>query len=92
MVPAMANAEIRQDIPCELMRYDWDINQEADFCLSNNYCKLVKQTKFEEKFKYDLCYNFTKGNRILVYVRKDSISVTSKSLSNKSQDIVDLDL
>jgi hypothetical protein len=90
-VPAMANAEIRQDIPCELMRYDWDIKQEANFCLSRKNCKLVKQTGFEA-IKSDLCYNFTKGDRILVYVRKDSISVTSKSLSNKSQDIVDLDL
>jgi hypothetical protein len=89
-VPAMANAEIRQDIPCELMRYDWDIKQEANFCLSRKNCKLVKKT-----IKSDLCYNFTKGNRILVYVRKDrkedSISVTSKSPSNKSQD-VDSDL
>jgi hypothetical protein len=89
--PAMANAEIRQDIPCELMRYDWDIKQEANFCLSRKNCKLVKQTGFEA-IKSDLCYNFEKGYRMLVYVRTEGITVTSKSLSNKSQDIVDLDL
>jgi hypothetical protein len=83
----MANAEIRQDIPCQLMRYDWDIKQKAEFCLSRENCKLVKQTGFEA-IKSDLCYNFAKGRRILVYVRTKDITVTSKSLSEKSPDIM----
>jgi len=88
--PAMANAKFKQDIPCQLMRYDWDIKQDGEFCLSRKNCKLVKQTGFKANIS-DLCFNFNTGRRILVYVSKDSITVTSKSLSEKSPDIVYLD-
>ena len=62
-------------IPCELMRYDWDIKQEGEFCLNRKKC--IPDT-LGIKLKR-LCFNFKKGRRILVYVRKDAISATSSN-------------
>jgi hypothetical protein len=77
MDPAMVNKEITRKIPCELMPYNWNIKKHGDFCLSPKKCipevmKSVKGIKGR-----NLCFNFSKGKRILVYVRKDPMRETS---------------
>jgi len=77
MDPAMVNKEITRKIPCELMPYNWNIKKHGDFCLSPKNCipevmKSVKGIKGR-----NLCFNFSKGKRILVYIRKDPMRETS---------------
>jgi hypothetical protein len=77
MDPLMANKKITREIPCELMPYDWNIKKHYDFCLNTRTCiPDILKTKFEA-MKSDLCFNFSKGKRILVYVRKDAAVNTS---------------
>jgi hypothetical protein len=78
--------DIGQSIPCELMRTEWDINKDQEFCLNTQKCKLeaVNPDKF--------CFSFNKGPRIAIYVKKnkpsenikDSKSSAPKSSSSKS--------
>jgi len=77
MDPMMSNQEITRNIPCELMPYDWNIKEDIDFYLNTKKCipDVLKTNK------NDVCFNFSKGTRVLIYVRKDAISATS---SNKS--------
>ena len=59
------------------MKYDWNIKKHNDFCLNTTKCipDVLKNTNALRKT--DLCFNFSKGKRILVYVRKDAKSDTS---------------
>jgi len=83
MDPAMSK-NITRDIPCELMRLDWNIKEHSDFCLNTAKCM---PDILKHNFKgSDLCFNFGKGNRILVYVRMDTVS--SKSSSSRRIDTV----
>jgi hypothetical protein len=51
-------------IPCELMKYDWNINKDNSFCLNPKKCILdVMNVR-------DLCFSFNKGDRLVVYVKK----------------------
>jgi hypothetical protein len=67
----MANqASTSSKLPCELMKFDWNVKRDLPFCLNSKRCKL--------DFVYDLapppslCFSFHKGNRLLVYIKKDS--------------------
>ena len=72
MDPVMIDKNITLNIPCELMPYDWNVKHHGDFCLNNRTCILdIMKIKKGEEYNRDLCFNFNKGNRILVYVRKD---------------------
>ena len=53
--------------PCKLIKYDWNIYQDKDFYLKNNDCNMHDTSSIPD----DRCYNFSKGPRILIYVRKD---------------------
>jgi len=76
--PAMANEIITRDIPCNLMPYNWNIMFDNDICLNTKDCTAdILKTKEEGKF----CFNFGDGVRILIYVRDDVISETSKEAS-----------
>ena len=75
MDPAMVNQMVDRSIPCELMKFDWNIIKHSDFCLNTIKCipeKLKKKLKIQK-----LCFNFSKGKRILIYVRKDAKTETS---------------
>jgi len=84
--PAMRNQlEGINEFPCSLMRHDWNIKKDKDFCLNSQTCKL------DFVNKNDLCFNFSKGNnRILIYVRVydektseiSSINTSKADLSN----------
>lgn len=84
--PAMRNQlEGINEFPCSLMRHDWNIKKDKDFCLNLQTCKL------DFVNKNDLCFNFSKSNdRILIYVRVynektseiSSINTSKADLSN----------
>lgn len=86
---------------CKLMKHDWKSalyskSDTNDFCINKNECDLA------EVDENDLCFNFGKGNRILIYVKEEdfnpimpsleqlmskSHSLKSKSLSFKSKSL-----
>ena len=77
MDPQMANTGITRKIPCELMKYGWNIKKHNDFCLNTKTCiPDILKTKKEIK-QTDLCFNFSKGRRILVYIQKEAGVETS---------------
>ena len=53
------------DIPCELMKFNWDVKKNNDFCLNSKKCILDK------KNIKNLCFSFDKGNREIIYVKKN---------------------
>ena len=53
-------------IPCELMKFDWEVNKNKEFCLNNNKCILDIMNVD------DLCFSFNKGEREIIYVKKDA--------------------
>jgi len=86
MDPVMATTEITRKIPCELMKQDWNVNDDVDYCLNSINCKLDLLTNKKENTR--LCFNFSKGSRTLIYVRKNNKSNTSSSYSyQKSNNI-----
>ena len=75
MDPVMAQKIITRKIPCELMKYDWKIIKNNDFCLNTAKCiPDVLRKKLKTK---DICFNFSKGRKLLIYVRKDAKPDTS---------------
>ena len=56
-------------LPCELMKYNWDINNPNAFCLNMKNCKL---DAVRDRIK-DLCFSFNAGLRCLIYVREERI-------------------
>ena len=67
---------------CNLFKRDWKdelYNESSDFCINKNYCSLP--IAYDDK---ELCFNFSKSNRVLIYVKIDS----SESIShNKYIDV-----
>jgi len=89
--PAMKNKgqDILIDTPCSLMKFKWDLNTFTPFCLNTNFCKL--DFDFFNFNNYNFCFSFGAGERLLIYVRSDlkndSISKSSSSINNNSNDI-----
>ena len=84
MDPSMVNQLITRKIPCELMKYDWNVKNDGDFCLNTAKC-IPEALKHQLKIT-DICFNFSKGTRLLIYVRKDSNHNTSaESNTNNSK-------
>ena len=84
MDPAMAEQVITRNIPCELMKYDWNVKEGLDFCLHAKKCiPDILKNNFNNK---EVCFNFSKGSRILVYVRKDVISATSSDTKSSTKE------
>uniref|UniRef100_A0A6C0KBQ2 Uncharacterized protein n=1 Tax=viral metagenome TaxID=1070528 RepID=A0A6C0KBQ2_9ZZZZ len=85
MDPVMVDKNITRNIPCELMKYDWNIKYNGDFCLNPTKC--IPEALKHKLEKHDICFNYSKGKRVLVYVRKDANAETSgmdKSVSSVS--------
>ena len=84
MDPSMVNQLITRKIPCELMKYDWNVKNDGDFCL--NTAKCIPEALQHQLKNTDICFNFSKGTRLLIYVRKDSNHNTSaESNTNNSK-------
>jgi len=77
MDPTMGTLKLHE-FPCELMQYDWNIKENGDFCLNTEKC--IPEILKRNLNNHDLCFNFSKGERILIYVRKD----TNKDPSSQS--------
>jgi hypothetical protein len=70
--------DFKQRTPCELMPYDWNIKTGANFCLNNATCipeiwrKDLTEYMMMELMKTELCFDFSRGVRTLIYVRQDT--------------------
>lgn len=69
------------DLPCELMPFEWDIKKSKEFCLNTKEC-IPDIIKGKLRQKINLCFSFNKGNRTLIYIKKDKNDILSKSSDN----------
>jgi hypothetical protein len=70
-------------IPCELMKYDWNVMNNSEFCINKKQCMLDTHTdksikEIINKDKNELCFSFNKGPRLLIYVNNNSVDVSVK--------------
>ena len=63
-------------IPCELMKYNWNLEKDSDFCLNLRKCKLDIMSTMK-----DLCFSFNKGGRTIIYVKEDMKLINKKPLT-----------
>lgn len=70
-LPSDAMILKNSSIPCELMKFSWDPNDDKDndFCLNPKKCSL----DFISTMK-DVCFSFNKGSRELIYTKKEKNS------------------
>ncbi len=55
-------------LPCELMKFDWDVKKNIKFCLNNRLCKITEI--LDEK---QVCFSFNRQDKItLIYVKDNS--------------------
>ena len=74
------------NIPCELMKFNWNVKNNNDFCINKNKCLLDVHSKESineiiNKDAKELCFSFNKGQRTIIYVNKNSID--SKKIDKK---------
>jgi hypothetical protein len=81
-VDPSAKAEGKEEItrlrPCELIKYNWDPKKKSSFCLNTKFCNLPRALK--GTIQTELCFSFGDGNRIFIYIRKNSIIEPNKGL------------
>ena len=77
-------------IPCELMKYDWDVKKNSEFCINKKECLLDTHSnksikEIINKDKNELCFSFNKGPRLLIYVNnsKNSTGVSGNDKGAK---------
>jgi len=59
------------NIPCELMKYSWNIKKDTDFCLSPDcYPTFIKDIIVDIVKNVDLCFSFNKPPIKLIYIKK----------------------
>ena len=66
----------KRGYPCHLIKHNWDIRSDKNFFLSDNDCVMHDIPKYFGGFN-ERCYNFSKGMRILIYVRKNVFGTSS---------------
>lgn len=71
--------------PCSLIKYDWNIKNNELYCLNPSKCDI--NTLIDINDINNLCFNFGKGNRTLIYIRKDKTTV----LQSKNYKIDDIE-
>jgi hypothetical protein len=83
------NTNLKSSV-CPLFKHDWNLNDNTSFCLNSQECKM----DFIEK--EEMCFNFSKNNRVLIYVKCEeiesnelSLSKSNYSISNKEEIIKD---
>ena len=77
-------------IPCELMKYDWNVRKNSEFCINKKECLLDTHSnksikEIINKDKNELCFSFNKGPRLLIYVNnsKNSTGVSGNDKGAK---------
>ena len=68
------NAKAYLKVPCELMKFQWNVKRHHDFCINLSKCNL------DIPNKRDMCFSFNKGKRLLVYVKKPSYDINMNIL------------
>jgi hypothetical protein len=68
-------------LPCELMKFDWDINRPNPFCLSLKGCKL---DPVNINTKNRMCFSFDRGPRSLIYVKVNKLDEKRDMFQNFS--------
>lgn len=53
-------------IPYELMKFEWDVARDTDFCLNRNKC--ILDTMDIDRTN-NLCFSFNNGGREIIYVK-----------------------
>lgn len=72
------NSEKTISIPCQLMKFNWELKKNKEFCLNPSKCIL------DEMNVRDLCFSFDKGSREVIYVKKNKLNETNiKNICNK---------
>uniref|UniRef100_A0A6C0CEU9 Uncharacterized protein n=1 Tax=viral metagenome TaxID=1070528 RepID=A0A6C0CEU9_9ZZZZ len=78
------NLFIHERMPCELMKFNWDVkNPKSKFCLNPRICQLKNLDKTDNN---NQCFSFGKGVRTIIYVKmnKDYKSLELNRSSGKS--------
>ena len=78
--------ELTRTLPCELMPFNWNIHDSADFCINVDKCELPKIKGQRHEKRTSLCFSFNKGDRILIYVKQniDLLSVNENTINTPS--------
>jgi hypothetical protein len=100
--PGMPKNYRNETIPCELMKFDWNVKEDNKFCLNHRLCKL---DKYDELKRGEMCFSFNDNNyTTLIYVKDTSSiksidtnlsissSLTLPSLKSDSSDFSELDI
>jgi len=72
------------EIPCELMKYDWNIKKNNNFCLNLSKCGLdLHSNKSIQNIQNEnLCFSFNKGKRHVIYINKNSSNLDNIKENN----------
>lgn len=62
---------------CPLIKYDWNLKQNNEFCFHDKLCNTKKVNTYDEK--NDHCFSFAKSNRLIVYTRISDLKEKSES-------------
>jgi hypothetical protein len=100
--PGMPKNYRNETIPCELMKFDWNVKKDNKFCLNHRLCKL---DEYDELKRGEMCFSFNDKNHItLIYVKDTSSiksidtnlgissSLTLPSLKSNTSDFSELDI
>ena len=63
------NTTTQIEIQCELMKFDWDLNEENEFCINPKEYSLL--TTDINSTSTQQCFSFNKGSRDVIYVKKN---------------------
>ena len=66
------------DIPCELIKYNWNLEKSDDFCLNTLKCKLDIMSTMN-----NLCFNFSQGTREIIYIKNIYKSAKDNNIIQK---------
>jgi hypothetical protein len=79
------NEELK--IPCELMKFDWDVTNSSDFCLNHKQCILNTMNVNY----HNLCFSFNKGSSEIIYIKDVKYNNSKKQSPNVKDNLVKSD-
>ncbi len=71
--------KVLNKLPCELMKFSWNVKKNVPFCLNARACKL--DLIYKNKIVKDVCFSFAKGNRLLIYIKKQDHDIVDYKYS-----------
>jgi hypothetical protein len=73
-------------LPCSLKTYEWDVRKDETFCFNPNECEMDLMRDIDDIS--ELCFNFGKGLRTLVYIRETRVSDIDLNVFKKKKEIL----